>query len=409
MAYVLFIREHESNVESDIFENWMRVVFNFIVNSNIERKERLPIGMSLILSLLPHSGEILEMLPVWKGADELTGNLKQQAREEMIKASLMTSHAGWRQFILRAERHGYFRGQVQFLLEFSGVMAAVSDKPANEWDDEQHTHFQKEFEAYLKKSEAMFNSKGLITTPGHLWERALLAVGDYTIAIGSENRSLLINATSDQGSWKRLLRAYSAPERTSRRQLGRLLSCLADNRPYEEQLREVIASPDSGIEPWRSAVIACPAVFEYGHRRIIRFSEDNLYLPKKTQMNGAHVELFSYCFYMNRLPALQAEGALKPLELGNYEPAIGRDAEPFFELNYRHGKRICRIEVDVMDGACRIACLTSTLDEATELKDALKCLGTLTELTDYMAVKIPRDQMEGAIKKLAEILADALG
>lgn len=407
MAYVLFIREHESNIDSQAIEDWMRVVFNFIVNSNIERKERLPIGMSLILSLLPHSGQILEALPEWEGADELTGNLKQQAREEMAKASLLISHAGWKPLILRAERHGYFRGQVQFLLEFSGTMDAVSDSPPNEWEDEQHAKLQETFEAYLEKSEAMFGSKGLAATSGHLWERALLAIGDYTIDIGSENRSLLINATSDQGSWKRLLRAFSAPEKASRKHLGTLLSRLTCDRPYEEQLAEIVSTADSGIEPWRSAIIGCPAAFEYGQRRIIRFSEDNLYLPKKTQMNGAHVELFSYCFYRARLPELQADGEIDPLSIGSYEPAIGRDVEPLFVLNYRSGKRICRLEVDVVGKFCRIACLKSTLDKAPELKEALEGIGVLEELSDYMGVKTPRDQMEEGIKIIAAALASA--
>jgi hypothetical protein len=407
MAYVLFIREHEADIASEKMEEWMRVVFNFIVNANIERKERLPIGMSLILSLLPHSGDILEFLPEWEGADDLTGNLKQQAREEMSKASLMTSHAGWRPLILRAERHGYFRGQIQFLLEFSEVMDAVSDTSPSEWDDELHAHYQKSFEGYLKRSEAMFNGKGLVSTKGLLWERALLAIGDYTIDIGSQNRSLLVNAPSEQGSWKRLLRAFSAPEKASRKHLRALLSRLADDRPYEEQLSEIRETADAGIEPWRSAVIASPVAFEYGQRRIIRFSEDNLYLPKKTQMNGAHVELFSYCFYKNRLPVLQSEGALGPITIGGYEPAIGRDVEPFFVLNYQHDKLQCRLEVDVMDMECRIACPKSKVEKAPELKNALESLGELTELGDFLAVKVPRDRMEDSIKQLATQLADA--
>ena len=401
MAYVLYIREHEAAINSEKLEEWMRVVFNFIVNANIERKERLPVGMSLILSLLPHSGDILNFLSQWKGTDDLGGILKQQAREETLKAGLMICNAGWRPLILRAERHGYFRGQVQFLLEFSEVKNAVSDIPLSDWDDKLHAKYQGSFEGYLKKSEAMFNGKGLASTKGLLWERALLAIGDYTISVGSQNRSLLVNAPSEQGSWKRLLRAFSAPEKASRRHLRDLFSRLVDDLPYTDQLSDICEMAKTINIPWRSAVVASPAAFEYGQRRIIRFADENLYIPKKTQMNGAHVELFSYCFYKSRLPSLKLEGVLGPITIGAYEPAIGRDVEPFFVLNYQHGALQCRLEVDVNAKECRIACRESELVKAPELLNALESLGKLTELRQCKAVVVERDHMEDSIRQLA--------
>ncbi|MEX0887075.1 MAG: hypothetical protein WD009_11610 [Phycisphaeraceae bacterium] len=123
-------------------------------------------------------------------------------------------------------------------------------------------------------------------------------------------------------------------------------------------------------------------------------------------MNGAHVELFSYCFYKTRLPVLQSQGALGSLTVGEYEPAIGRDVEPYFVLTYQHGEGQCPLEVDVVDTVCRIACLKSELEQAPELKEALESLGTLAELTEYMAVEIPRNQMEDSIKELATRLAE---
>ncbi len=409
MAYALFLREHEQETDADELDDWMRVIFNFVVNSNIERKERLPLGMSLILSLLPQSGQILDYLPEWSGADELTGNLKQQAREEMAKAHLMTSHDGWRPLILRAERHGYFRGQIRFLLEFCGVMQAVAESSPADWCDEIHTKHQKAFDDYLQKAEAMFNDKGLVATATHLWERALLAVGDYTIDIGSDNHSLLVNATSDQGSWKRLLRAFSGPEKTARKHLGVLLSRLASDRPFEEQLEEVIGGVEPGIEAWRLAIVSSPAAFDYGHRRIIRFSDDKIYLPKKTQMNGAHVELFTYCFYNNRLLTLQAAGALGPLVVGEYEAAIGREPEPFFVLSYREGKERGRIEVDVLGDRCRFACLKSTLAKMPRLKKTLDRVGAEVTLGDYWGVSVDRNQLEKTLKRLAKSLGDSRG
>jgi hypothetical protein len=157
--------------------------------------------------------------------------------------------------------------------------------------------------------------------PGRLWERALLAVGDFLPIVG-RNRSLLTTSYDDPWGWKRLLRNAASGGRASQ-----FLKALWDRleRPgsYEADLGRVIDAA-SEIDPWREAILATPSAYDYGTYRMIRFSDDGgVYLLRKTQMNGRHAELFTYCLY---------EGLASDMEPYGFETryfeATSTDEEP---------------------------------------------------------------------------------
>jgi hypothetical protein len=83
MAYALFIREYEANLDADSASEWIRIIRNLMVNSNVDRVERLPIGMSVIKTLLPKADGILENLQSWKVPSDFPIAIKQQAEEEI--------------------------------------------------------------------------------------------------------------------------------------------------------------------------------------------------------------------------------------------------------------------------------------------------------------------------------------
>lgn len=302
MAYTLFIREHEASLVNAKFQQWMRVIYNLIINVNIERAERLPIGMNLIQRLLPHSGQILEFVQSWNVPDELPMNVKLQLKEEVLKAGLLLSHDGWRPLIERAELHGYFRGQIDFALNFSGVVDQATASSVGQWDPATHVKLQSDFESTLRKAEAMFDAEGLIASRDHLWERALITVGDYSVESGNRNRSLLVNATTAQGSWKRLLRAFSPPERIARVKLRDLWSKLDDQIPFADQLLEFIKTGNKEMPAWCAAIAKTPRAFDYG-KSLMRFENGYIYLLKKMRMSAAHAEVNSFCFFHNELPS----------------------------------------------------------------------------------------------------------
>ena len=257
--------------------------------------------------------------------DRVTGFNDQQVKEEALKAGLILSHHSWRPLIDRAEGHGYFRGQVEFLLDFSGVMAASTDKGKADWEEALHLSLQERFEGYLKKAETMFEPQGLKDSGTHCWQRALLSIGDYLLPSGTQNISFLVNSSTDPASWKRLLRGTGPKAPEARKLLLQLWDRLKENESVEEQLRDIISGATIQ-DAWREALVQTPAALDYCGNRAIRWNApDEVYLLKKSQMNGAHAELFSFCFYQRVLRPLSEQGQISPLILRDYQSVNGTD------------------------------------------------------------------------------------
>jgi len=125
------------------------------------------------------------------------------------------------------------------------------------------------------------------------------------------------------------------------------------------------------LDKWRREFINSPEAIEYCGNRAIRWeSENEIYLLKKTQMNGAHAELYTYCLYHNSLYTLAGEGRLAPLKLLSYQSVNGTDEKPYIEFDYKIGEKcleffiefdgghfITSIELDAIDGLPEILAL----------------------------------------------------
>ncbi len=335
-GYVLFIKLHEKSLDANEFQQWMRIVHNLVINSNIDRAERLPGGMAAVLMLLPYSNRILEHLASLDSTEGLSSFPKRQIDEETLKSALLLNHDGWRALIDRAERHGYFRGQIEFLLEFCGAINESQENAAKDWDDATHEECQRRFEGYLVKAEATFTDSGLDNT-SFLWQRALLSIGDYLFPMTSQRKSLLFDAPTDVNSWKRLLRGYQSHEANGRRLLKSLWDRLDARAAFADQLETLISG--SALEPWREAFVKSPTAIRYCVRRTIRWSSDReIYLLSKTQMNSAHAELFSYTFFRDELVPKQAKGEFSPLHLSpEYYFTNETGIEPGFRFNWVNG------------------------------------------------------------------------
>lgn len=363
-AYAYFIRTHESDIDADVFQEWMRVVHNLVVNStNIDRSDRLPGGMKGIACLLPESRTILEYLASIDPKRNVGTFFSRQVQEEALKASLLIHHPDWRELIDRAELHNYFRGQIEFLLKFSGTLDAAVDSAVSDWDVSKHLQCQADFEDFLKVGEAMFTNTGVENSSGDfLWQRALLSVGDYLFPMTAHRYNFLLNSHTEVNSWKRLLRGSTPEESRGRQLLNRLWDQLDSDEPFIPQLQQLV-NDASNLEPWRKALLDSPEAMSYCNMRIIRREFDNnVYLLSKAQMNGAHAELFTYRLYCRTLSAMKKEGKLAPLKL-DYFFARDRDFEPGvqfswdydgrslrFGVKWRAGKFILFIGIDELDG-----------------------------------------------------------
>lgn len=346
-GYALFLQKNQSNFDPIAFQEWMRIVFNLSVNTEYNRPADLQRSLAGLLNLAANMNDILEHFASAEKA--VAGFSPQQVTEEKLKAQLIIERPeDWRPLIDQAEEHGYFRGQIEFLLEFSGATEEVQSTSVANWDDVIHLRLQKQFSNFLQKAETMFSSKGLQSRPDSQWERALLCIGNYLLP-SKGNLSFLVNPQTDQASWKRLLRGTGPKVPEARKVLYNLWNHLNGTENLPAQL-DAIINGSSILEPWRNAFVRTPAAINYCHQRSIRWNnEDEVYLLQKTQMNGTHAELFTYCFHENRLTNLRSEGHLGHLRFF-YNYAINTFYYPTISLQFNYDNNWLPFYIEFREG-----------------------------------------------------------
>ena len=293
VAYTIYLEEHaEKDIIPDAFQTWMRIVFNLASNTNYDRPSDLQRSVLGLKEIRKFSGDALHYFS--ENEDPLSGFSQQQILEERLKAKLLISNENWRDLIDEAEGHGYFRGQIEFLLDFCGAWGSWHEE--TQWTEDEHRSFQQEFRRNLSIAEGMFSDSGVEKDELSHWERALLCIGDYLLPSGTRNHSLLINAPTESGSWKRLLRGTGTLV-TKRNMLHSLWNRLSSEHDIRDQLK-VIIEEQKDIPLWRQTLVSSPEAINYCTQRLVRRQADNeIYLLKRSQMNGAHAELFTYGIY----------------------------------------------------------------------------------------------------------------
>jgi hypothetical protein len=403
-GYALFIQEHEAEIDPAQFQEWMRIVHNLAVNSYIERVEELRATARGLRELLPKSTGILQHVSKLGAKDRVTGFADQQVKEETLKAGLILNDDGWRPLIDRAERHGYFRGQIEFLCEFSGAAEQWKSSGSFSWDEETHRRLQQCFEDYLTKAEKMFTAYGLANLGDSRWERALLSFGDYTLPTRS-NWSFLVSSATEAASWKRFLRGTAPNHPEKRPLLKQLWDRLTIDRPVIEQLDEIIATA-TGLEPWIEDFVRTPEALAYCERKLIRWnSTTQIYLLATSQMNGSHVDLYTYCLYYNVLRKLEADGGLKPLKLSHYQSVVGTDQEPYIWLNFTHQSRHFLFSVEFQNGTYYTKTRRGPLDQLPELHALLCGSGGFADGQYFVSKASAPDAIKSALIELARLLS----
>jgi hypothetical protein len=402
-AFVLYLRHHVGNVQPARLNEWMRVVRNLVTNSDIERPEEYRRSLEGLQKLLPYSAEILERLSD-KDVEKI-GFSPQQVREEVLKARLILANTAWRDRIDRAEEHGYFSGQIEFLLDFCGVHAQAEEMPAK-WDRAVHAQLQGAFDGYFAKAHISFASSGLAPSiqPArpHLWKRALLSVGDYLYSIGS-NYSFLTDPQSNRDSWKRFLRGGGSG---TRKYLKSLWDRIDANAEIEPQLEQIIASAAS-LEPWRAAMVKHPEIISYcGQQQIRREGNgEKIYLLKRKQMNGSHAELFSYVLNLE-LANAGAHPNLVPLRLQPYQSVAMTESEPHVLFAFdRSGHRV-RLAVESARGQFLVHVSCAELEELPEVKTALCGEATFVREDGKLTRLVPRADIHQVLHQVAQSLAN---
>lgn len=394
-AYVLFLEFNGDGYEAEQFSDWMRVVFNLSENTEYNRTDDLQRSISGLRDLLPGSKDILGHFA--DAESTVSGFLKQQIEEERLKAQLLLAEGGWAEIIDRAEAHGYFLGQIEFLLDFCGIQAGA---PIQDWGVEQHQCVQGTFQEYLTKASMMFDDKGLRALPDFLWERSLLSIDDYLLPSG-RNRSFLVNSSTDQGSWKRLLRGAKQEASERRDVLKQLLDRIDRTTDLVSQLGTLVENATE-LKPWVEVLVRTPQTLAYCQSRSLRIEASGpIYLLRKTQMNGMHAELFSYALY-HKLKADVTK--LKPLQLDDYVSVSDTESVPCFYMSFTINEVLLWFAVwfEYENFSVRYEPSEDALKD--DVASALRDLGLLADDTIPTLI-VERDGIEPWLLKLAASVA----
>jgi len=391
-AYVIFVDKYYGSIDSAAFQEWMRISYNLSTNTVYNRVEDFQRSIRGLGGLLENADDILRH---FAQTEKVTaGFFEPQIAEEKLKAMLILSEKGWRKLIDRAEGHGYFRGQIGFLLDFCSAFTASNDLYPSLWDTVQHTTLQASFERYLTLAEKTFSVTGLVDDDRYLWQRALLSFGDYLLP-RNRNLSFLVNTVADETSWKRLLRGTGTINPEPRGFLKQLWDQLKLNEDLAPQLESII-NADQELESWREAFIHCPEAFSYCEKNYIRkYTADTLYLLKTSQLNGYHSELFTYCLYV------KLKGVFKILQ-PDYCEVTDTYSEPCLRLRGNFlGNKVTfsvfsknkgyLIQIDKADFS-EIAILENKLISGYSVKDS------------FYQIWLSRLDIEGHLKALDEAL-----
>ncbi|WP_230657385.1 DUF262 domain-containing protein [Psychrobacter sp. I-STPA10] len=291
---------------------WMRVVYNLTENTIIDDAENFNNAFSAIESLTDYDRSILDVLA--NDPDLQISTFSQdQVVEEKIKANLILKSDDWREAIFDAEAHPFFKGQIGFLLNFSGILEFYREHQNCDWDASENVNYLEAFKKYAISAGAVFNLIQIQNTSqkiNYAWERAVLSKGVYFTKKSYDRYNLLStretkNNIKRDHSWKRLLRIGSAymknedSENIIEARQSYVKAVLDDpdfnTHKLQESLENISAKAvtNENIEYWRKAFIQYPVLFDYCKQGFILKNKDEFVLFKESQRNFTQYEFYT--------------------------------------------------------------------------------------------------------------------
>lgn len=330
--------------------SWMRVVFNLTENTIINTLDDYSRALKAIHELLEQDQNILDLL---KSNAEIGGFTKDQIIEEKIKAHLITRSTAWSGDIIELEVHPFFRGQIGFILKFSGVIEYYFKHGDTSWGD-QESEFLERFRHYSRSASAVFSSinKGSDKI-NYAWERAVLTKGMYFTATTAHRFNLLSTRLSKNNierdhSWKRLLRTIDDDSYWDQKQ--NFVKSVFDDPDFDsdnvsESLETLCSVAMSAFESenWRKILIEEPQLFKVCNQGFIVLNSGEVLLLHESQRNHLHSEL--YTKYLE-LKLARKNYNLSPFGDVKYVPSRATDVQPCLSLSgWRFEGGFYRLEI----------------------------------------------------------------
>ncbi len=258
-------------VGGESLSKWFRIIKNLAVNSQIDVVDNYKRAVAEVTKLSENCNNFL----VWfaNNGKKVSVFSTEQINEEIIKANNMLKDKTFEEAIINAERNNYFSGQIRSALYYSSYYNNAGDVKA--------------FNLYWKKIELLFDDNKPIY--GHLFRRALLTFGDYTLKVG-EYKTLCVddpNETSRTPSFKSLFSEHG-------KYLKIFLDSLDSDKDIKPQLEAFIKKSTVKENDWRYCFINYPELFGYmsvSHLRLRASGNEMLIIPNKSS-SGYNYDIY---------------------------------------------------------------------------------------------------------------------
>lgn len=324
-AYIHYLIRYGMSAPEGLHD-WMRLMSNLYHQENIPF-DSLPHFIAAVKSvqeLLPYADKIIDYLSSEKKIPSYS--FRWQEREELVKARLIKRSPQWRTLIESTEKNPYFTGQIGFLLDFAGIYTYCEEHAGCcDWAEEQDQAYQRKFSCYADAAKAIFSQSYADRTKptDYLFERAVLSKGGKYPIWGTAWRRNLLSTCEVGGnirrdfSWKRLFRVVPSEgqdEEDKNKEGRKEVQAVFDDPLFqieniEDSLRQICAQcPKTG---WYYPLVVSKELVEYCSKGFITFylagdnssdlKDHQIFLLGTTQMNGKHVELYSYYIYRHIL------------------------------------------------------------------------------------------------------------
>lgn len=357
-ALCQFFKQHQPNVNSDRLYHWMRVIRNLSEYTQYNNPRDFARSIKSVVLMVSNSSDILNFLIGVQNSD--IGFLGEQVEEEKIKAELILKSDRWKKAIIEAENHGYFKGQISFILMFSNILTAYREgDPVSNWSQKLDDEYFDKFKEYYEKASSVFDHNGLGVNDD-LWRRALLSKGDYLLS-HNLNRSFLIDSHRDI-SWKRLLRD------PQKRDLVRQLLDDIDPQNAASSLQNVI--DNCNVSDWRYYFIQYENLIEHGcgtNKYIRMKNAHDILLLNSSTTAGYCKEYYTYALYYE---------LKKSCNMLSYIDSRGVDYYKYIEIKSNNSTIIITYVYDEQTGEwgyeVEIGNVTSSYATQQEVIDFLK-------------------------------------
>lgn len=342
-AYLRFLIENKGDLTG--IDEWMRVIHNLSHPESTIMNEGTHMASAIksVEAMLPYSKDILGYL---KGDPSIGAFSAWQSLEEKVKAHLITRSQAWKVLIERTEKHGYFNGQIGFLLSFSGILDYyLQDKRyCCDWSEEEDKRYYASFKDYAEKAclVFMYDYDHRENDNDYVFERAVFTKGNYIGVSTAWRRNLFSTSVGKNNvrrdhSWKRFLRMTEDPEW---RQYQNFVKAVFDDPRFDKSnVHDSLLTICQDLTmTWRDLFIQEPEMFAYCEQGFLHYVNDNrIILLSQSQYNHYHAELYTYFLWKN---VLEERISMYPLfkEIWYYQVKNSEDEPGICFSDYIHNR-----------------------------------------------------------------------